>query len=1022
METKTKSLRWLLPLLSALFLLSCLTACDSTEGTNENEPDKPKPEVPVADGDWQVVPATGGTITKDDITIDFPGGTFSNNAKVAITNLKKGSICGEKEVSSFYMVTMPITTHKPTTYRIKCDKKDDDIQMILHSTYLERSTGETKESDYILDTSYSKGEYIAQLTTFNNDDETINGDFKIGLAYVKPIEGSSARTRTTSIGKGEVRGMKWKLCITPEANDPKIYKYSLNKEFLDELLTYIKDAITIIKDQGYEITDTSRVIPYYISKDKKSSGAFSQHWWSDKYSTITFDVEDMENKLFGAQKNINDFNNVKAKIKATILHETFHYFQADYDPRCTFAKAGGPNGKWIRNENILYEMGAVWIEQTLLDGNLDPQFLKESVFRHVSRHPDLLGFKHENERWGQILGKEGDVSKTNMYQGYSMAPMLYYLTTEKKDEGFDTASVLELHKLWRKKWTDTYTSYNIINEWIGSHDSWFFSYDQIDDYYLKLWKGQLIKDFCVHDVVGHEQNVINEFSEKKKFQFVYNCYPHGCTVNKVNLKGFYDVDMSDKKIVIKQYSKDVHTYVILTDSSSNCKKYRQVTRGDKILALEAGDSIVLNGKVLESLRLTEGNYKGEFCHSFFLLTTNKSNSIYSETINPFQLTFELRDTISVDPKELKYPAEGGTEKVIVNYGSYKYYGYKIEKKDTSWISAEYEKKDGVGVKFSVKPNTTTSPRETTVYCYVSNQEKSTEEQRAYLPVKIMQAAAEAPSVFPTGLTFEATGGTQSVKVTAKGYTKFGFHIDKEYTSWLKGKAISGGTVEITAQPNDTGKKRTATIKCYVTNVDDATDDQKVFMPVEIVQKANTEPEISDLTVTYFNGGCWFMEQSTIEYSGRTITEDPKGQQYLFPYSDDSMWDSYKNIVSMKGTAVHVIFDNWSFDIVNFPTNVTDGYQECMFKNVIYSRKDEIRSYWIEATDIPGRVSWWPGNTISATFSANESDGIMINFVYTYKGRDYFEDLNKFVDFTRTTKNIRDKNNALSLSVDLKINK
>ena len=111
METKTKSLRWLLPLLSALFLLSGLTACDSTEGTNENEPDKPKPEVPVPDGDWQVVPATGGTITKDDITIDFPGGTFSNTAKVAITNLKKGSICGEKEVSRFYMVTMPITTN-----------------------------------------------------------------------------------------------------------------------------------------------------------------------------------------------------------------------------------------------------------------------------------------------------------------------------------------------------------------------------------------------------------------------------------------------------------------------------------------------------------------------------------------------------------------------------------------------------------------------------------------------------------------------------------------------------------------------------------------------------------------------------------------------------------------------------------------------------------------------------------------------------------------------------------------------
>ena len=36
METKTKSLRWLLPLLSALFLLSGLTACDSTEDTDDS--------------------------------------------------------------------------------------------------------------------------------------------------------------------------------------------------------------------------------------------------------------------------------------------------------------------------------------------------------------------------------------------------------------------------------------------------------------------------------------------------------------------------------------------------------------------------------------------------------------------------------------------------------------------------------------------------------------------------------------------------------------------------------------------------------------------------------------------------------------------------------------------------------------------------------------------------------------------------------------------------------------------------
>ena len=95
MDTRNKQHRWLLHLLGAAILLLGLAACGSSEGPSEDEPNKPKPEVPVDDGDWQTVPATGGTIEKGDITITFPSGTFSKDTKVAISDVRKGETCGE---------------------------------------------------------------------------------------------------------------------------------------------------------------------------------------------------------------------------------------------------------------------------------------------------------------------------------------------------------------------------------------------------------------------------------------------------------------------------------------------------------------------------------------------------------------------------------------------------------------------------------------------------------------------------------------------------------------------------------------------------------------------------------------------------------------------------------------------------------------------------------------------------------------------------------------------------------------
>ena len=102
---KKQSRMWL-HLLCSIILLAGLTACSSSEGDGgENE--MPKPEIPVNDNDWQTVPASGGTIEMEDITISFPSGTFSEDTKVAVSEAKASDVVGDNARSKFYQVILP---------------------------------------------------------------------------------------------------------------------------------------------------------------------------------------------------------------------------------------------------------------------------------------------------------------------------------------------------------------------------------------------------------------------------------------------------------------------------------------------------------------------------------------------------------------------------------------------------------------------------------------------------------------------------------------------------------------------------------------------------------------------------------------------------------------------------------------------------------------------------------------------------------------------------------------------------
>ena len=132
MKTMKKQSRMWLHLLCSIIHLAGLTACSSSEGDANGEPKAPKPTEPISDDDWKTISTDGGTIEKEDITIEFPSGTFTTESKVAVTEMKQGEILGEDEASKFYQIVMPVSAHRPITFSVKCDEQADDIYLITY--------------------------------------------------------------------------------------------------------------------------------------------------------------------------------------------------------------------------------------------------------------------------------------------------------------------------------------------------------------------------------------------------------------------------------------------------------------------------------------------------------------------------------------------------------------------------------------------------------------------------------------------------------------------------------------------------------------------------------------------------------------------------------------------------------------------------------------------------------------------------------------------------------------------------
>lgn len=107
------------------------------------------------------------------------------------------------------------------------------------------------------------------------------------------------------------------------------------------------------------------------------------------------------------------------------------------------------------------------------------------------------------------------------------------------------------------------------------------------------------------------------------------------------------------------------------------------------------------------------------------------------------------------------------------------------------------------------------------------------------------------SVTPTELVFDFEGATQSVTVTfGSDYNYYGATVDENGEGWCTVAIPGNGKVDITVT-NNAGAQRTCYVKCWVSAVEDPSDEEKTILPVSVTQKA-FRIEATEATFVRFN--------------------------------------------------------------------------------------------------------------------------------------------------------------------------
>lgn len=320
---------FLLMMLTAVLLATFITSC--SESGSDSDPSSPtQPQTPVADGDWQVVPASGGTIEKGDITITFPSGTFPKDVKVAVTEVNSNIGTNSGAVSKFYQITLPINgTAKDFTITLNSAETANCVGMVLQSPGWDCHTGEISNMEISLDTHKSNGKYSAIIPKV--DDATVLNTqpfFTVGLVQKSDINDTKETRQSTRADSN----FKFKVCWDSETDfkvdilNPSSIDYTndmnAQMQYLRDFLEiYIPKEVSTLHDHGFKLpqsTVTYQFENFNILQDNEW-GCYKNGLFFTSYGYVRLNHK----KFVNFYKN-GSLKEDALELRQTIIHESLH--------------------------------------------------------------------------------------------------------------------------------------------------------------------------------------------------------------------------------------------------------------------------------------------------------------------------------------------------------------------------------------------------------------------------------------------------------------------------------------------------------------------------------------------------------------------------------------------------------------------------------------------------------------------------------------------------------------------------
>ena len=640
-------------------MMLCLVAACKKVNNNDPEKDKPDPVV----GEWQTVPAEGGTVKKDNITIAFPGETFAGETQVGVKELKTGEILGEDEVSTFYQVTLPVTTGKPVKVSIKSNETYDDICIVARAPGYDMHNFAAVDFDVPLETTYRNGEYTAEIPAFDNGESSETGIITLGLARI------DRGTATKADNPNKVKNVGWHL--------NKTHSFNIMNSLGDleaALNQYIAEAITAIHALGFQV-EGERDIPFSFESSSLKHGEYGRFIQSargNKWSGIILN-----------KKLVENLGSDHTELRKTIVHELMHYYQSEYDTRWALTKAKfDANGEFL----MMYESGGTWVERFVADHS------HSNIM--ISHGDDIF-------KYGVKWAPKGEFNYQS--KGYGLGLVLEWLSRKKGDK-----SIVTLYDHWRDKGIKTHIEW--LEDWCNTYDYDFFDDGNFRDFVEANADGKVAKGFDYYKFPGSSENQVtikNENPRSKEYDiWKYGGLKSDYYFNQwTNSQGTKDV--KGRELVVSQQNENIYGLAYLVElepyTDEDGVRKNRPKKAQFLGYFMADKPLVVTDEGILSKLVTQSPIT-----QLFLITGVIFNK-YDEKVRQ-TVSLAEPDKLELSPEELSFSHDAGTQRVTVDTNKD---NISVTSSDASWLTAKYDK-TGKTLDVSVTENGSDKPREGTI--------------------------------------------------------------------------------------------------------------------------------------------------------------------------------------------------------------------------------------------------------------------------------------------------------------------